>query len=232
MTPYFYYLPKAVLAAIILVAVTGLIDIKEAKHLWYTDRQDFILFMATALATLVLGVEEGILVGVVLSIAMVIYQVSYPHVAELGRLPNSTEYRNVRRFDHLIENEQLLIIRFDAPLFFANLDFFTEYLKNASKNKPHLKHLILDFSAVNRVDSSALHLLHDLIERYKAKDIQVYFVDVKGPVRDAMKCSKLVEKLGESYFFLAIYNATEVIRGAQDGAIDKEIVLQSNLTSD
>ncbi|MBT8232305.1 MAG: sulfate permease, partial [Bacteroidia bacterium] len=117
LTKYFYFLPNAVLGAIIIVAVYGLIDFAEAKHLWANDRKDFWVFMTTALVTLALGIEEGILTGVVLSIGMLVFKVSYPHIAELGRVPNSDEYRNVNRFDNLHLNEDMLIVRFDAQLY-------------------------------------------------------------------------------------------------------------------
>ena len=98
LTPLFYYLPNAILASVIMVAVFGLIDIKEAVHLWHANRADFFMLLVTFVATLALGIEQGIGVGVVLSLAMVIYSTTRPHVAVLGKVPGTTSYRNVERF--------------------------------------------------------------------------------------------------------------------------------------
>ncbi|MFK7906811.1 MAG: SulP family inorganic anion transporter, partial [Chitinophagales bacterium] len=183
LTPYFYYLPNAVLAAIIMVAVFGLIDFKEAKHLWQIDKRDFVLFMVTAVGTLILGIEEGILLGAALSILVVIYQVSNPHIAELGKVPGTEQFRNVNRFDNLLQDDEILIVRFDAQLYFANLDYFKEHLQQMEAKKPQLKYVILDAKAISSLDSSAVHVLHDLIENYESRDIKLYIANAIGPVR-------------------------------------------------
>jgi len=126
LTSYFYYLPKAALAAIILVAVLGLIDYREARHLWITDKQDFLAFVVTFLATIFISIETGLLVGVAVSVMFIIYRLSNPHIAELGQIPNSNTYRNLARFDELDTVQEALILRFDAPLFFANSSSFKE----------------------------------------------------------------------------------------------------------
>jgi len=113
LTKYFYFLPNAVLAAIIMVAVIGLIDIEEAKHLWETDRVDFILFCITAIGTMVLGVEPGIIIGILLSIAMVIYRISKPEIEELGQIPGKPSFMNIHRFPNLEIHDE---IRFILPM--------------------------------------------------------------------------------------------------------------------
>ncbi|MEM6265352.1 MAG: solute carrier family 26 protein [Bacteroidota bacterium] len=212
LTSLFFYLPKAVLAAIIIVPVFGLINIKEARHLWKTDRKDFALFMITAIGTLTLGIQQGILIGVVLSIIMVVYHVSYPHVAELGKVPGSTEYRNLSRFEDLEEFEDVLIMRFDAQLFFANLTYFQEKLEKMLEDKSNVRHLILDFKAINNIDSSALHMMHDLIEDYRKAGIELYMADVKGPIRDTLKRSGVLDMLGEDHMFMTIDLAVKTIK--------------------
>jgi SulP family sulfate permease len=126
LTSYFYYLPNAVLAAIIIVAVYGLIDFKEARYLWKTDRTDFFLFISAAIGTLVLGIEEGIILGVILSLALLIFRVSYPHYSQLGLINNGREFINVLRDKNAKIDNKIVIMRFDAQLFFANINYFKE----------------------------------------------------------------------------------------------------------
>lgn len=212
LTEYFYYLPKAILAAIIMVAVFGLIDIKEAKHLWANDRKDFWLFMATGIGTLALGIEEGILLGVALSIASLVYRVSYPHIAVLGRLPGTDQYRNVERFDELEIDPRILIIRFDAQLYFANTNYFRDYVKKEVQAHEQTKYLILDTRAVNNMDSSAIHMLHDLIHDLESDGITLHFANVKGPLRDILQKNRITEEMGEDRFHLKVQNAVDYIK--------------------
>ncbi len=230
LTDYFFYLPKAVLAAIIMVAVFGLIDISEAKHLWNTDRIDFALFMITGLGTLTLGVEEGIIIGVALSILIVIYHVSYPHAARLGRVPKTSEFRNVDRFEQLEEDEETLIVRFDAQLYFANLNSFKDFLSECERDKPKMKHLIIDAKPINNLDSSAVHMLHDLIEDYHKRGIDVYFVDVKGPVRDILERGKIFDLIGKECCFMTIQGALDAIKKGEEDDHRKTYALQTNNT--
>jgi SulP family sulfate permease len=227
LTSYFYYLPNAVLAAIIMVAVVGLIDIKEAKHLLHTDRRDFLLFLVTGIGTLFLGIEEGIVIGVVLSMAMVIYRVSYPHIAELGRIPNSVQYRNINRFENLDTARDILILRFDAQLYFANANYFKDFISDKLDQNEHVKHIILHAGSINSIDSSALHMLHDVMSDIEARDIKMYFVEVTGPIRDILNKTGFTSLLGAERFFLNVNDAVEYIRrGTEDKA--KAYTLQSN----
>ncbi|MGM0586855.1 MAG: SulP family inorganic anion transporter [Bacteroidota bacterium] len=208
LTPLFYFLPKAVLAAIIMVAVFGLIDLDEAKFLWKTQRQDFAMMMVTFVATLTLGIEEGIGVGVIVSLGMVIYRSSRPHMAVLGRLPDSNIYRNVERFPEALTNENTLVVRIDASLYFANVDYINEQLQEMeqySDNK--LQRLIIDANGINHIDSSAIHALKELIEEYRDRNVEWYFSDVKGPVRDAFQRSGITEAVGSSHFYKTLDDA-------------------------
>ena len=212
LTSYFYYLPNAVLAAIIIVAVYGLIDFKEAKHLWKHDKKDFLVFMTTALGTLILGIEEGILIGVLLSLGLLIFKASYPHIAELGRVPGSTEFRNVERFSALETHNDILIIRFDAPLFFANASSLTNYIEQKLTQKPSVQHLILDISAMYNLDSSALHTLHDVVHDLKNKELRLYLAAVLGPVRDILRRNGLLHVDATEQFYLSTDEAVNYIR--------------------
>ncbi len=227
LTPYFYYLPIAVLAAIIIVAVFGLIDFKEAKHLWRTDRRDFMMFLITALATLILGVEEGIIVGIGVSIFALLWRVSYPHIAELGLDPSSNTYLNVERFKHIKAEDSTLIVRIDAQLFFANAVYFQDHIRLLEQKKKGLKTVILDARGINGMDSSAVHALRELVEDYHKRGIRFLMTSVKGPVRDVLRRSKLRALIGENHFFLTIPDALNFVRSNTADKF-KEMTLQSN----
>ncbi len=210
LTPLFYYLPQAILASVIMVAVFGLIDIKEARNLWKTDRGDFWMLSATFMGTLFLGIEEGILIGVVLSLGMMIYQTTVPHMAVLGKIPGKPHYRNVKRFDDLEVSEEVLIMRFDARLYFANINYFTETIEREMQDKGDaLKLVVLDADSMNSIDSSAVHALSDLIENCKKQNIQFYLVGLKGPVRDILYRSGLLAIIGEDKVFFRIQHAID-----------------------
>lgn len=206
-TAYFKNLPSAILASIILVAVAGLVDIKEAKYLWKHDKQDFILFMVTAIATLLLGVEEGILTGVILSLGLMIFRVSYPHFAVLGKVPGSTEYRNIERFDNLEVKDETLVLRFDGRLYFGNSEAFRKIIDDQLRDNPQKKYLVIDASSINGMDSTAVHMLFDLNEELKERDIALCFANVKGPVRDIMTQNKILTEESSWRFFLSVHDA-------------------------
>lgn len=227
LTDYFYYLPKAVLAAIIMVAVVGLIDVKEAKHLWKTDKRDFAMFAITAIATLVLGVEEGIAIGVGVSIIALLIRVSYPHIAVLEKEAVSNTYLNNSRFQQMEKDEKTLIVRLDAQLFFANTGFFQSKLQQLEQSYTDLKTVILDARGINNMDSSGTHALHDIVSDYQQREIRFMMTNVKGPVRDLLKRTALTELIGEENFHLSIEDAVEASND-QPVAIDRTITLQSN----
>jgi len=212
LTKYFYYLPNAVLGAIIIVAVLGLINIKEAKHLWHQDKKDFWIFMSTAIATLVIGIEEGILLGIAISIGLLVYNVSYPHIAELGRVPKSDEYRNVKRFDNLELFDDILIFRFDAQLFFANADSFKKFIEDKINANKEIKHIVVEASVIYNLDSTAVNMLIDLQKDLSKKCIQLYFSDVKGPVRDKLKHNGILNKQNVEQFYLSTHDAVDGIK--------------------
>ncbi len=226
LTPYFYYLPTAILAAIIFVAIFGLIDFKEARYLWKNDKKDFALFMTTALITLFVGIEQGILTGVVLSIGLLVYNVSYPHIAELGAVPDSWEYRNLSRFDNLEVYEDILIFRFDAQLFFANVGAFKNYIYDKVKYNPKIKHIIVEASVITHLDSSAIHMLSDLKYTLQKRGVQLYFSDVKGPTRDTLKKYGFLNEDNVQNFFLCTKDAVEVIKNDKEQK-HQDFVLQT-----
>lgn len=210
LTPLFYFLPKSIVASVIMVAVYGLIDFKEARHLWRTDHGDFAMLMITFLATLFIGVEEGIALGVILSLGLMIFRTTRPHMAALGRIPDTDFYKNITRFDNLEDRPDLLIVRFDAQLYFANIAYFKDTMdKLVAKKGDALKGVIINAESINRIDSSGMHMLEDLHREYSLKNIDIYFTNVIGPVRDMMTRAGLSDKFGRQHFFMNIPNAVD-----------------------
>ncbi len=233
LTPYFYNLPKAILASVIMVAVFGLIDYKEAIHLLKSNRTDFWTLIVTFISTLLLGIETGIGVGVVLSLAMVLFKTTNPHTAELARVPNSHFYRNIKRFENLELKKDILIYRFDAQLFFANINYFRDKLYDFEKSKnDELKLLIIDGESINNVDSTSIHVLEEIIIDFNSRDVDVYFTGIKGPVRDKMLKSGFIKKAKEEHFFMSIQEAVDfyesIIKNSKSGNNFKEYVKQTN----
>ena len=216
LTSYFYKLPYAVLSAIIMVAVFGLIDFREAKHLWKTDKKDFSLFLITALGTLFLGIEEGIILGAFLSLILVIYSISYPNIATLGRSSQNRIYKNIDRFDDVFPVPKTLIIRLDARLYFANLNYFKNYVFKKLEKYTDTKYFILDATAINGIDSSGVHFLHDFIQDLKLKNIDFFIVGAKGMIRDVLVKSELIKMIGLNN---VCNNADEVIKIINDGVV-------------
>jgi len=214
LTPLFYYLPQAVLAAIIMVAVFGLIDIKEAKFLWKTRKKDFLMLLATFLGTLLLGIEEGIAIGVIISLVMVIYRSSRPHMAVLGWIPEKDIYRNIDRYPEAKTIAQTLMVRIDAALYFANVDYIKDKLQELEHTEgEQLKNIIIDANGINDVDSSAIHALKELIKEYEEQGVEWYFAAVKGPVRDMFEKTGIYEHLGKDHFFDTVNEANKRILG-------------------
>mgnify|MGYP000297683544 CR=1 FL=1 len=218
--PLFYHLPKTVLASIIIVAVFGLINFKEAGFLWKANKLDFWLMLATFLATLLLGIEFGIITGVGLSLIILIFRTSRPYVAVLGKVPNSNFYKNKERFEEVIIDEDILVLRFDAQLFYANASYFRDQLEQMMDKKgSSLKLIVLDAESINRVDSTGIEMLKERIRFCQKKGILFYFAGVKGPVRDDLFRSGILEiiDLSKTYTwvvkeFMSIFSNTYSMR--------------------
>jgi SulP family sulfate permease len=215
LTSLFYNLPKAILASIIMVAVSGLVDIEEAKKLWKIDRRDFFLLVVTFLSTLILGIELGIGVGVLLSILVVMFKSTRPHIAVLGNIKGSPYYRNIKRFN-LETDDDILIVRFDGNLFFANINYFQEKLEKLVIEKGSLlKLIVINAESIDDIDSTSLHSLVVLINQYQKRGIKVVLTGVIGPVRDAMERAGLFNELGENHFFVSVQEGIDSYRNIQ-----------------
>ncbi len=209
LTPLFYYLPNAVLAAIIMVAVVGLIDLKYPKRLWNYRKDEFGLLAFTFLVTLTVGITQGILFGILLSLLLMVYRTAQPHYAVLGNIKGSKYYRNINRFkEDVNEDLKVLIFRFDAQLYFGNKDFFkSELSTQIESKKEYLKSIIINAESINYIDSSGVFMLDKFIEKLQNQGYGVYIAGAIGPVRDIIKNSGLEERIGSNFLFENTYEA-------------------------
>lgn len=205
LTGLFHYLPHAVLAATIIVAVTGLVDVKTLKEAWRYDRADALSLLATAAGVLVLGVEAGILAGVALSLGALVWRSSRPHMAVVGRVPGTEHFRNVER--HAVETVPgLLAVRVDESLFFANAAAVEERVESLLERDPGVRKVLLICSAVNQIDTTALGMLDQLERGLAAKGITLLLAEVKGPVMDRLRSTELGVRLKDRVF-LSVHEA-------------------------
>lgn len=209
-TSWFFYLPKAVLAAIIISAVINLVDYKQARYLWAADRRDFWTMLATFIATLMLGIQNGILIGVLLSLAIMVYRNSRPHIAVLGQLPNSRRYRSISRFSNARQHEEVIIVRFDAQLYFGNADYFRDEIEGlVAREGRALKLFILDASSIHDIDTTGAEALNEVISALRDRDIQFFISGAVGPARDGLTRHGLMQTIGERNQFIAIHDAVD-----------------------
>ncbi|MFP4006882.1 MAG: SulP family inorganic anion transporter [Spirulinaceae cyanobacterium] len=202
LTPLLYYLPQACLAAMIIVAIFKLVTLETVKSLWQYYKPDAISFLATLLVVLVAGIEMGILVGVMVSIGLYLWQTSQPHFAVVGRIGESEHFRNINR--HEVKTcPHVLAIRVDESLYFANTKALETYLIQAVAKNPEIEHLLLICSGINFIDGSALATLKKLVADLENRKIKFYLAEVKGPVMDGLQRGGFVEYLGSDRVFLS-----------------------------
>jgi sulfate permease, SulP family len=186
LTPLFTYLPRAVLAAIVVVAVAGLVDVRGARHAWHTDRWDFATLAATFAATLVLGVELGIGLGIAASLLLLVARSTRPHITEIGLVPSSGHFRNVARFDTTTD-PRILLIRVDAALLFATAPAVHRRVEQlCAARDERLQAVVLDCSAVSDIDGDGAHVLDDVARLLDEREVSLHLATVRGPVRDAL----------------------------------------------
>jgi sulfate permease, SulP family len=207
-SPWFANIPKAALAVIILVAITPLVKLKTIWHTWQYDKGDGIAELVTLLGVLILGIEEGITLGIALTIASHLRKASQPHIAIVGRVPATEHYRNIKR--HQVETwNHLLLIRIDESITFANINYVEEFLLTELKRQPNVKHIILIFTSVSDIDMTALEALEGLNQVLQASGKTLNIAEAKGPVLD---------KLGKTDFFeqlkpgLAFFRTEDAIK--------------------
>lgn len=218
LTPLLFFLPKATLAATIIVAVLGLVDFSILKRAWSYSKVDFAAVFATIALTLGFGVEIGVSSGVLISIGLHLYQTSRPHVAEVGLVPGTHHFRNINR--HKVETHpHLVTLRVDESLYFANARFLEDYVLGRVACDEPIQHVVLMFPAVNEVDMSALETLEELNRRLSEMGIQMHLSEVKGPVMDRLQRSHFLDDL-KGRVFLSQYDAWQALEQPQPPAPD------------
>ncbi len=221
LTPLFYYLPNAILAAIIMVAVFELIDTQFPVLLWKTKKEDFLMLAISFGVTLGLGIKEGIGVSVAMSLLAMIYRSTKPHFAVLGKMPNSKEYRNINRFDNLETRSDILVFRYDADLYFANTTHFIDSItKQIDAKGDDLKLVILQGASISHIDSTAYQAITELIEDLQKKNIKLYFTHIIGPTRDFFKKMEIKKLTRESICHLDIESAINYYNKEEKAALD------------
>lgn len=230
-TPMFYYLPNAVLAAIIMVSVYGLIDLEYPSYLWKHNKDEFFLLLVTFLMTLFVGIKEGILFGVLFSLLLMVYRTSKPHFAVLGKIKNSDYYRNIKRFEEDIEiREDLLIVRFDSQLYFGNINYFKNQMRQFINLKgPQLKGIILNAEAINYIDSTAIGTLSNLIREIHDKNIAFFIAGATGPARDIIFSSPIISELKKEYLFTGTKEAVAYFDNPDSLSVLSERLAYQNL---
>lgn len=210
LTPLFYFLPQAVLAAIIIVAVAGLIDLVTFRHVWHYNKADAASLIVTFLTVLALGVEVGIGVGVAVTILLFLWRTSRPHVAVVGRLGQSETYRNILR--HPVKTcPHVVAIRVDESLYFANTKFLEDCVLGLIAERPEVKHLVLSGIAINFIDASALETLEALVEELRSAGVEFHLAEIKGPVMDRLKAIGFVDKIGPDHIHLSTHDAMQAL---------------------
>ena len=195
LTGVFYYLPKPILAGIILVSIFSLFNVSQARYIYRVSKTDFIMLLITFLTTLILGIELGVATGVLFSILAILYKISKPNIVTLGRLPGTNSFKDVCRFAEAEESEEIVIFRFENQLFFANASMFRDKVLEYIDTRPKMKYLLLDARLIHEMDSHGTHILKEVDELLKSKNIELHMCGAIGPVRDRLYRSNL---LGES----------------------------------
>lgn len=194
LTPVLYYLPQATLAATIIVAVTTLIDFSVIKKTWGISKGDTAAVLTTLFITLIFGVEAGVSSGVIISICLHLYRTSKPHIAEVGLVEGTEHFRNILRFEvRTLKN--LLTLRVDESLFFANVSYLEDKIYSAIHNKDDIQHVVLMCTAVNEIDYSALKMLENVNVRLREQGITFHLSEVKGPVWDMLNKTNFLDAL-------------------------------------
>ena len=231
-TSFFYFLPTAILGAIIVVAIVKLIDFNYPRELWKNNRKEFFILLFTFLATLFIGIKEGILLGVFVALLYMVYQNTQPHIAVLGRIKDTHYFKNITRFsEDVITYPNVLILRFDGQLFFGNQTYFRETVSaHIKKQKPLVKHLVIASAGINSIDASAQQMLSLFMEELHQKQINIYWTGLIGPLRDQFYKAGFLDQFDGLFVFSSLEAAINAIQGTAPTAIEKTIASQRNNT--
>jgi sulfate permease, SulP family len=211
-TPWFEHIPKSILAAIILVAIIPLVRLKNILHTWRYDRGDGIAEVVTLLGVLVLGIEEGISLGILLTIASHLRKSSQPHIAVVGRIPDTEQFRNIKR--HQVETwKHLLLIRIDENITFTNGMYIEEFLATELRRQPDTKHVVLIFTSVSDIDTTALEVLENINHDLQASGKTLNISEAKGPVMDKLEKTDFIKHLAPGKVFFRNVDAVKELAG-------------------
>jgi SulP family sulfate permease len=216
LTPALYFVPQATLAATIVVAVLSLVDLGVFKRTWLYSKADFAAVLTTVVVTLGVGVEAGLVAGVLVSLLLFLLKTSRPHIAEVGLVSGTEHFRNVLRHQVRVD-PRLLSLRVDESLYFANARALEDRINQEVAKRPKLQHVVLQCSAINDVDASALESLEAIDHRLKDARILLHLSEVKGPVMDRLKSSQFLSDLG-GRVFLTHYQAVQQLAPELIGA--------------
>jgi SulP family sulfate permease len=220
LTPLFYHLPQAILASLVVAAVIGLVDLREPLRLWRVRPADALSLGVTFLATFLLGVEAGILVGVAFSLAIFLWRSAFPHVAVMGRLAESETsgacgvWRNVLRHPQARPHPRLVVVRPDASLYFANATWLRDVVERALAEREEVRGLVIDLSAVNDVDAVALESLEELMHELDLQGLEVHLAGMKGPVGDVVARAGWRERYADRAYHLTLDQAVAAAEAA------------------
>lgn len=198
------WLPLPALAATIIIAVLGMLDFTTPRQAWRYDRADAVAWLATFSGVLLLGVEEGVMLGVALSLGTVLWRASRPHIAVLGRLPGSEHFRNIERYA-AETHPQIVLLRIDAGVFFGNAELINDRVLQTLTGQT--RHLVLVMTAINLIDTTGLYALAELNQNLAARGIQLHLAEVKGPLMDKLKLSDLLLKPLSGRVFISAVSA-------------------------
>jgi len=208
-TGFFRALPNSVLAATIIAAAIGLVDIKTLRHSWHYDRAEGFALLGTAAGVLFAGVEVGIFMGIGLSLATIVWRASRPHIAILGRVPGTEHFRNILR--HKVETKpELLMLRVDENLFFGNAEAVEQRILSALRDQPATRHLVILMSSVSSIDATALEMLDELNNSLLDAGVTLHLAEVKGPVMDRLEHEGFAKRL-KGQIFLSANEAFELL---------------------
>ncbi len=220
LTPALYFLPQATLAATIIVAVLSLVDLGILKRTWTYSPADFMAVLVTLLVTLAQGVEAGLVSGVAVSLTLFLFRTSRPHIAEVGLVKGTEHFRNVLRYD-VATSPILVSLRVDESLYFANARALEDRINDLVAERPQIRHVVLQCSAINAIDASALESLESIDQRLRDANLKLHLSEVKGPVMDRLQATNFHKNL-TGKVFLSHYQAIsqlapEILKAAKTG---------------
>jgi len=222
LTPMFHYLPNAVLAAVIIVAVIGLIDLREAIHLFKINRSDGWILVVTFMVTLVVGIDPGLLTGILFSLVLFVYRSSHPRTVVLGYVGSEGAFRDIQRYPEAVTHPKLILIRVDASLYFANARFVEDRIRERWVIQQTARWVVMDMSGVNDIDAVAVSTMDELMEDLDHHGVQFAFAGMKRQVRRVVERAGWHERLGKAMEYPTLYAAFQDLEKKKDRCQQQE----------